>query len=120
MKSYNKANISRARTLRAKMTPWERKLWYEFLKEYPVRFLRQKPIGRYIVDFYCATAGIVIELDGSQHYEKEAMKKDEERTKHLSSYGLTIIRIPNNQIDENFKGVCEHIDFVVRKKEESK
>ena len=69
MKEYNRENIPLAKALRKNMTPWERKLWYQFLRSYPVRFQRQKAIGNYIADFYCAKAGLVIELDGSQHYE---------------------------------------------------
>ena len=65
------------------MTPWERKLWYDFLRNYPVRFQRQKAIGNYIVDFYCAKAGLVIELDGGGHYTAEQMKKDHVRTNEL-------------------------------------
>ena len=76
MKEYNKSNIPLAKTLRKNMTPWERKLWYEFLRSYPVRFQRQKAIGNYIVDFYCAKAGLVIELDGGGHYTAEQMEKD--------------------------------------------
>ena len=64
MKEYNKANIPLAKTLRKNMTPWERKLWYEFLRNYPIRCQRQKAIGNYIADFYCAKAKLVIELDG--------------------------------------------------------
>ncbi|MBQ2842065.1 MAG: endonuclease domain-containing protein [Clostridia bacterium] len=96
------------------MTPWERKLWYEFLRDYPVKFQRQKPIGNYIVDFYCFKATLVIELDGSQHYNKNDMIKDKFRTEKLEDFNLTVIRIPNNEIDENFYGVCEYIDNFVR------
>ena len=97
------------------MTPWERKLWYEFLREYPVRFQRQKPIGNYIVDFYCAKARLVIELDGSQHYNKFDMIKDRIRTEKLEEFNLTVLRIPNNEIDENFAEICDYIDDFVRK-----
>lgn len=96
------------------MTPWERKLWFEFLRDYPIRFQRQKPIGDFIVDFYCFKAKLIIELDGSQHYDKDEMKKDKIRTEKLERFNLTVIRIPNNEIDENFDGVCEYIDKVVR------
>ena len=71
MKDYNKENIPLAKTLRKNMTPWERKLWYDFLRYYPVRFQRQKAIGNYIADFYCAKARLVIELDGGGHYTAE-------------------------------------------------
>lgn len=96
------------------MTPWERKLWYDFLRDYPVRFQRQKPVGNYIVDFYCFKAKLVIELDGSQHYNKDGVTKDKIRTKKLEDFNLTVIRIPNNEVDENFEGVCEYIDNYVR------
>ena len=99
--------------LRKNMTPEERHLWYDFLKTYPIRFNRQKIIGKYIVDFYSAKAKLIIELDGSQHYEKRGIDKDVERTKFLEQYGF-IIRIPNNEIKQNFRGVCEYIDLCVK------
>ena len=116
MLPYNKSNISLAKNLRKNMTPWERKLWYEFLNTYSVRFQRQKAIGNYIVDFYCAKAKLVIELDGSQHYNKTDMLKDKIRTKKLEEFNLTVIRIPNNEIDENFYGVCEYIDKFIKER----
>ena len=96
------------------MTPEERHLWYDFLRTYPIRFNRQKIISKYIVDFYCAKAKLIIELDGSQHYEDAGIEKDTERTKFLEQYGLKIIRIPNNAIKQNFRGVCEYIDLSVK------
>ena len=85
MIEYNKGNIPLAKVLRKNMTPWERELWYKFLRSYPVRFQRQKAIGNYIADFYCAKARLVIELDGGGHYEYEQMQKDNERTRVLQS-----------------------------------
>ena len=114
MKDYNKDNIPLARVLRKNMTPWERKLWYDFLRDYPVRFQRQKAIGNYIADFYCARARLVIELDGGGHYTAEQIEKDEMRTKDLESMNLTVVRICNLDIDRNFRGVCEYIDLTVR------
>lgn len=102
-----------ARHLRKNMTPEERRLWYDFLRTYPVRFLRQKVIDQYIADFYCSKAQLVIELDGSQHYEPEGMKKVSIRTTHMESHGLTVMHIPNTEINRNFEGVCEYIDRVV-------
>ena len=113
MKEYNKANIPLAKNLRKNMTPWERKLWYEYLRNYPIRFQRQKAIGNYIVDFYCAKIGLVVELDGSGHYTTEQAEKDNLRTKDLESMSLTVIRICNLDIDRNFRGVCEYIDLTV-------
>ena len=114
MKAYNKDNVALAKVLRKNMTPWERKLWYEFLRKYPVRFQRQKAIGNYIVDFYCAKARMVIELDGGGHYTQEQTIKDELRTKDLNSMNLTIVRICNLDVDRNFYAVCEQIDRLVK------
>jgi len=114
MKTYNKSNIPLAKKLRKNMTPWERKLWYEFLRYYPMRFQRQKAIGNYIVDFYCAKAGLVVELDGGGHYTPEQSEKDKQRTKELESFKLTVIRICNLDIDRCFKEVCEYIDITVK------
>lgn len=114
MKEYNKANIPRAKSLRKDMTPWERKLWYTFLKTYPIRFQRQKSIGNYIVDFYCAKAKLIIELDGGGHYTFEKMKKDSIRTKELEKMDLKVLRICNLDVDRNFSGVCEYIDLAVK------
>jgi len=98
------------------MTKEERHLWYDFLRLYPVRFLRQKVIDGYVVDFYCSGAQLVIELDGSQHFEKDAMEYDEIRTQHLQKLGLKIIRIPNNEVFSNFSGVCSYIDIAVNER----
>ena len=111
---YNTQLTPLAKLLRRNMTREERHLWYDFLRTYPVRFLRQKVLGSYIVDFYCAKAGLVIELDGSQHYEPDAVKKDAERTAFLEQYGLRVLRIANNEVNENFTGVCEYIDAAVQ------
>ena len=111
---HNKQLVPLAKQLRREMTKEERHLWYDFLRDYPIRFSRQKVLGKYIADFYCAKANIVIELDGSQHYENSNMETDAERTAFLESYGLTVIRIPNNEVTGNFRGVCEYIDAVVK------
>ena len=109
-------NIKLAKALRKNMTPWERKLWYDFLRTYPVRFQRQKAIGNYIADFYCAKAQLVIELDGGGHYEPEAQCRDDARTKELEKYGLKVLRLCNLDIDRNFEGVCAFIDMEVQKR----
>ena len=111
---HNKSLVGIGRMLRKNMTPEERHLWYDFLRAYPIRFNRQKIIGRYIVDFYCAKAKLIIELDGSQHYEDAGVEKDLERTQFLEQYGLNVIRIPNNEIKQNFRGVCEYINLCVK------
>ena len=111
--NYEKNNKANARKLRKNMTQEERNLWYRFLKTYPCQFRRQKQFGRYIVDFYCAQAELVIELDGSQHYDEENAKYDQERTEYLKSLGLEVIRISNREVNQNFQSVCEYIDRVV-------
>ena len=111
---HNKHLVPLAKQLRKEMTQEERHLWYDFLRIYPVRFSRQKVLGKYIADFYSAEAKLVIELDGSQHYEETERVKDSERTAFLEGYGLTVIRIPNNEVSRNFRGVCEYIDAVVK------
>lgn len=99
----------RARALRKGMTKEERHLWYDFLKQLPVTVKRQKIIGNYIADFYCASAKLVIELDGSQHYEAEGIAKDIERDKYFNSLGIKVLRYPNADIWCNFEGVCQEI-----------
>ena len=111
---HNKQLVPLAKQLRKEMTKEERHLWYDFLRSYPVRFSRQKVLGKYIADFYSAEAKLVIELGGSQHYEPACAQKDDERTEFLKGYGLTVIRIPNNEISRNFHGVCEYIDAAVK------
>ena len=111
---HNKQLVPFAKQLRKEMTKEERHLWSDFLRTYSVRFSRQKVLGKYIADFYSAEAKLVIELDGSQHYEDDNLGKDAERTAFLEGYGLTIIRIPNNEVSRNFRGVCEYIDVAVR------
>ena len=110
---HNKQLVPLARQLRKEMTKEERHLWYDFLRTHPVRFARQKVLGKYITDFYSAEAKLIIELDGSQHYENGTVEKDTERTAFLETYGLRVIRIPNNEVSRNFRGVCEYIDTVV-------
>ena len=113
-RKHNPALTQNARLLRKNMTKEERRLWYDFLKGYSVRFLRQKVIDNYIVDFYCHQARIIIELDGSQHYDEVGITKDKIRTERIEKRNLTVIRIPNNEINENFYGVCEYIDMCVK------
>ena len=111
---HNKNLVTLARTLRKNMTKEEKRLWYDFLKNYPIKFSRQKILGNYIVDFYSAELNLVIELDGAQHDTEEARRYDENRTEFLESYGITVVRIPNVNITKNFYGVCEYIDDLVR------
>ena len=109
-RKHNEQLVPYAKQLRKEMAKEERHLWYDFLRSYPIRFSRQKVLGKYIVDFYSAEAKLVIELDGSQHFEKENIERDKERTAFLKGYGLRVLRIPNSEINDNFHRVCEYID----------
>ena len=113
-RKHNTDLTTNARTLRKNLTKEERHLWYDFLKSYPVRFLRQKVIDNYIVDFYCHSAMLIIEFDGSQHYEENGLLKDKIRTERIKQRNLTVIRIPNNEVNKNFEGVCQYIDIAVK------
>lgn len=88
-------------------------MWYDFLRTYPLLFLRQKIIGGYIADFYCAKAGLIVEIDGSQHYQDGAAEYDAAGTEYFESLGLKVVRISNIEVNKNFRGVCEYIDKVV-------
>ncbi len=113
-RKHNTNLTQNAKELRKNMTDEERHLWYDFLHTYPVRFLRQKVIDNYIVDFYCHQARLIVEVDGSQHYQEDGLTKDRIRTEKIESRKLTVIRIPNNEIKRNFRGVCEYIDLFVQ------
>ena len=108
------SQLENARRLRREMTPHERKLWDLFLRKYPVKIYKQRIIGRFIVDFYCASAKLIIEVDGSQHYEPQAMVYDAERSAFLSDLGLEALRFSNREIDRDFRGVCEQIDLTIQ------
>ena len=113
------SKLEKARSLRREMTPHERKLWYLFLRKYPVKIYKQRIIDRYIVDFYCASAKLVIELDGTQHYEEQGSANDVRRTEVLESYGLQVIRYSNREIDREFNAVCEDIHRIIQERKPS-
>ena len=106
---YNRNLVTRAKELRKKMTLAEKKLWYGYLKKFPVRVLRQKPIDNFIVDFYCAKLKLAIEIDGDSHFSPEAQAKDQARTNILQGYGLSVIRFTNDDVLHNFEAVCGQI-----------
>ncbi len=113
---HNKKLTPFAQKLRKEMTREERKLWYDYLRMYPVQFRRQVTCGTYILDFYCAGAKLAVELDGSQHYEPESIKYDQDRTAYLNSLGISVLRIPNNEIKKNLSGVCDLIDYEIKRR----
>ena len=108
-RAHNKKLTENAKTLRKNLTKEERHLWYDFFKSLPIMVHRQKVIGNYIVDFYIAEAKLVIELDGSQHFETEGKQADAARDAYLQSLGLTVLRYANSDVNRNFNGVCEDI-----------
>ena len=111
---YNGNYKPLSQRLRREMTRQEKHLWYDFLKAYPIPFHRQKQFGHYIVDFYCAAARLIVELDGSQHYEPEEEQRDAERNEYLSDLGLTVLRFGNYDVDRHFDSVCATIDRAVK------
>ena len=108
--SYNSSLSERAKNLTKNMTEQERKLWFLYLKPHHLKWYRQRIINRFIVDFYCSKAKLVIEIDGSQHYSEQGIAYDQERTVMLNSYGLTVLRYTNTQIDYQFREVCLDIE----------
>lgn len=113
-KKYNKDLIPNAKSLRKNMTKEERHLWYDYLRNVPCKFVRQKVLGKYIVDFYSASVGLAIELDGSQHYEESGLHHDKLRTEYLEGFGIRVIRIPNNEVNTHFKEVCDYIEAIIK------
>ena len=106
--------LDQARELRKNMTPQEKKLWYQFLSHYPIRFYKQRIILSFIVDFYCSEAKLVIEVDGAQHYSSQGMAYDRERSIMFQEFGLKVIRFSNHRIDNEFDEVCKEIDREIK------
>ena len=106
----NETLTKRSQNLRKHATKEENTLWYQYLRRYPVQFRRQCVFGSFIVDFYCAKALLVLELDGSQHFDPEGMEKDAQRTRYLESLGIKVLRFSNADVNRNLAGVCQAID----------
>ena len=113
MIKYDGRLLERAKELRKGMTPQERRLWYTFLRSYPIKFYKQKIIDGFIVDFYCDSAKLVIEIDGSQHYTEQGLAYDLERSAIIEQYGIMVLRFTNTDINVRFRQVCEHIHNTV-------
>jgi very-short-patch-repair endonuclease len=106
---YNAQLIPRAKELRQNPTPAEKKLWQDYLRTFPFRVLRQRPIAHFIVDFYCAALKLVIEVDGDGHFTEAGQEYDRERSQVLAGYGLRIVRFTNDQVMHQFEMVCGQI-----------
>ena len=113
---YQGKLIPRAKELRKDATKQENHLWYDFLRGYPMRFQRQKTIDGFIADFYCHVARLVVEVDGSQHYDEQGLAYDKERSAIFAEYGVKVIRFSNLEIEQSFQEVCSAIDLEVRKR----
>ena len=107
---YHSSLCVNARALRKNMTKQERHLWYDFLRDYPIKFYRQRVIDQFVVDFYCSKAKLILELDGSQHYEDLGVKKDKIRDRFMQENGFKVLRYSNFEINDNFEGVCIDIE----------
>ena len=112
--NYDTRSLRRSQQLRKNMTKEERHLWYDFLKAYPVQFRRQYSIGIYIVDFFCYKARLIVALDGSQHCEESHIQYDQRRTAYLQQQGYHVLHYSNQDIVQNFRGVCENIDLCIK------
>ena len=110
----NAALTKRAQELRSHATEQENRLWFTFLRKYPVQFRRQVTMNQFIVDFFCAKAKLILELDGSQHYEEQGLAYDAERTAILESFGYKVLRFTNEEVNHNFHNVCDTIDREVK------
>ena len=110
---YQQSMIPLAKELRRDMTQQEKKLWFYFLRGYPIRFQRQKVISSFIADFYCFRAKLVVEVDGSQHETIQGKEYDRMRSSVLERYGLKVIRFTNDEVDNQFRSVCSRIEAAV-------
>jgi very-short-patch-repair endonuclease len=106
---YRRRLTWRARVLRRNPTPAERKLWIQFLRDLPAKFTRQKPLGDYIADFYCAQGRLVIEIDGDSHFSATGAARDGARTAFLEKVGLKVLRFTNEDVTQRFEAVCLEI-----------
>ena len=115
--SYNLNLKEKAKTNRQTPTAPEKKMWAEVLQNRKMKgfkFLRQKPLDNYIVDFYCSELKLVIEIDGASHGEQEGY--DKKRTKKLNDLGIMVVRYWNNDVMENIEGVFDDLERRVQKR----
>ena len=112
--NYRRALKRPARKLRRDPTPTERKLWFEYLRDLPEKFTRQKPLGEYIADFYCASRMLVIELDGDSHFTASAENYDQRRTASLEAQGIRVLRFTNLEVVQQFEAVCQRIEQALK------
>ena len=92
------------------MTKEERKLWFCYLKNHKLHWYKQRVVDNYVLDFYCGSIKLGIELDGSQHYSVEGLEYDKKRTDYLNSQGIIVLRILNTDVNNKFESVCMLIE----------
>ena len=109
---YRRDLAKRSQSLRRDPTAAEKKLWFQFLREQPEKFTRQKPLGRYIADFYCSAPRLVVEVDGDSHFLDDG-RRDEARTAALQALGVRVVRFTNEDVMQRFEGVCLEIRRVL-------
>jgi very-short-patch-repair endonuclease len=111
---YQHKLTARSRALRRQSTPAETKLWFDLLRHCPAKFSRQKALGGYVADFYCASRRLVVEIDGDSHFTAEAEKRDAVRDAWLEQKGLRILRFTNQDVMQRFEGVCLEITAALK------
>jgi very-short-patch-repair endonuclease len=116
---YRRDLKTRGRSQRRDPTPAERKLWFEFLSAHFEKFTRQKPLGPYVADFYCARHRLVIELDGDSHFGDAGERHDQARTEMLATLGISVIRFTNAEVSQQFEAVCVRIEEALARSSKS-
>ncbi|MBI4289723.1 MAG: endonuclease domain-containing protein [Chloroflexi bacterium] len=111
----SKKEIGFARSLRQRQTDAEEVLWFRLrnMQFNGIKFRRQQPLGRYVVDFVSYDRKLVIEIDGSQHTEEPTVEKDRRRTRRLNSQGFRVVRFWSNDVLTNTDGVVERIGEIL-------
>jgi very-short-patch-repair endonuclease len=110
---YRLRLTARSRELRRGLTAPEKRLWFDFLRHLPSKFTRQKPLGNYIADFYCASHRLAIEVDGDSHFSVEGKKRDKVRDAGMELHGVQVLRFTNEDVMQRFEGVCLEIVAVL-------
>ena len=121
MRDYRNNLKMPSRELRGNMTDAEQMLWARLRRKqlHGVQFYRQKPVGPFIVDFFAPAAGLVVEVDGSQHLETEHLEKDLQRDQCLADEGLLVLRFNNRDVLLETDAVLERIAEEIARRRKS-
>ena len=112
---YRRKLVGQSRVLRRALTPAEKRLWFDFLRHFPAKFTRQKPLGNYVADFYCASHRLVVEVDGDSHFTAAGAERDSARDASLTHMGVNVLRFTNEDVMRRFEGVCLQIAALLEK-----